>query len=196
TMCAGIIARELNMELFRIDLSRIVSKYIGETEKHLAEVFDEAERAQAIILFDEADSLFGKRTDVKSSVDRYANLEVNYLLQRVESYEGVTILTTNFESGLDEAFKRRLSFRITFPFPDREMRLRLWRTMIPARAEVADDIDFAWLAGYEMAGGHIKNVLLRSAFLAAEADTPISGAILEEAVAKEFAEMGKLLQRG
>lgn len=195
TMCAGIIARELNMELFRIDLSRIVSKYIGETEQHLAEVFDEAERAQAIILFDEADSLFGKRTDVKSSVDRYANLEVNYLLQRVESYEGVTILTTNFESALDEAFKRRLSFKISFPFPDQEMRIELWKTMIPARAEVSDDIDFVWLAGYEMAGGHIKNVLLRAAFMAAENGTPITGELLEEAVGKEFSEMGKLPQR-
>ncbi len=131
TMCAGVMARELDMELFRVDLSRVVSKWIGETEKNLGKVFDEAERSNAIILFDEADSLFAKRTEVKSSVDRYANLEVNYLLQRMEAFGGVTILTTNFEDTIDPAFKRRLTFRMRFEKPDAEARAALWKKMLP-----------------------------------------------------------------
>src|SRR5436305_7677089 len=134
TRWASVMARELDMELFRVDLSRIVSKWIGETEKNLGKVFDEAQRSNAIILFDEADSLFAKRTDVKSSVDRYANLEVNFLLQRMEGFGGVTVLTTNFEDTIDTAFKRRLTFRIRFEKPDAEARGALWAKMFPPAA--------------------------------------------------------------
>ena len=133
SMVAGLIARELGLELYRVDLARIVSKWIGETEKNLAEVFDAAEDGQVVILFDEADSLFAKRTEVKSSVDRYANLEVNYLLQRLDSFEGICILTTNLEGSIDQAFKRRMSLRLQFPFPDEDMRVRLWASHLPAR---------------------------------------------------------------
>src|SRR5690606_4172637 len=137
TMVAGIIADELALDLYQIDLSRIVSKYVGETEKNLANVFDAAEAGHAILLFDEADSLFAKRTEVKSSVDRYANLEVNYLLQRMEAFNGITILTTNLDSSIDDAFRRRISFRVDFPMPEVEDRERLWRAMLPAQADVA-----------------------------------------------------------
>ena len=143
TMCAGVIARELDMELFRVDLSRVVSKWIGETEKNLARVFDEAQRSNAVVLFDEADSLFAKRTEVKSSVDRYANLEVNFLLQRMETFNGITVLTTNFEDTIDSAFKRRLTFRIRFEKPDADARGALWEKMFPPTAQLADDVDFA-----------------------------------------------------
>lgn len=169
TMAAGIIAGELGMELFRVDLSRTVSKYIGETEKNLARVFDEASQSKSVLLFDEADSLFAKRTEVKSSVDRYANLEVNYLLQRVEDFEGVTVLTTNFDGSLDKAFRRRIRFHVKFPAPDAETRAFLWRKMVPERANVVGEIDFDALGhDYELSGGHIKNAALRAAFAAAQ----------------------------
>jgi SpoVK/Ycf46/Vps4 family AAA+-type ATPase len=135
TTLARLIARELGLDLYRVDLARITSKWIGETEKNLAEVFDAAEDGQALVLFDEADSLFAKRTEVKSSVDRYANLEVNYLLQRLDTFEGVAILTTNLEGSIDMAFKRRMSLRLSFPFPDEEMRIRLWAAHIPPEAQ-------------------------------------------------------------
>ena len=194
TMVAGIMARELDMELFRIDLSRVVSKWIGETEKNLGRVFDEAALSHAIILFDEADSLFAKRTDVKSSVDRYANLEVNYLLQRMEAYEGVSILTTNFEDTLDEAFKRRLNFRIEFPFPEEEDRERLWPIMLPREMKRTDDIDWPHLAKrFELSGGNIRNAVLRAAFYSVEASAPINQEMLEKAAIRESEEMGKLV---
>jgi ATP-dependent 26S proteasome regulatory subunit len=194
TMVAGIMARELDMELFRIDLSRVVSKWIGETEKNLGKVFDEAALSHAIILFDEADSLFAKRTEVKSSVDRYANLEVNYLLQRMEAYEGVSILTTNYDENLDEAFKRRLNFRVEFPFPDIEAREKLWAIMLPNGIRKADEIDWKHLAKrFELSGGNIRNAVLRAAFYAAEGDLPIDLALLEKAATREADEMGKLV---
>ena len=133
-MVAGVIARDLGVEMYRVDVSRITSKWIGETEKNLGSLFDAAEDGQVMLLFDEADSLFAKRTEVKSSVDRYANMEVNYLLQRLDSFEGIAILTTNFGTSIDPAFKRRLSFRVTFPFPDEEMREQLWKALIPPQA--------------------------------------------------------------
>jgi len=194
TLCARIIARELGRELFRIDLSRVVSKYIGETEKNLGRVFDEAARSQSIILFDEADALFGTRTDVKSAVDRYANMEVNYLLQRIEEYEGISLLTTNFPRSIDEAFKRRLSFRITFPFPDVQARTQLWQVLLPPELPVAADLDLAWLAErYEMAGGNIRNAVLRAAFLVAEERRPVEMEDLARAADLEYEEMGKLV---
>src|SRR5690606_36008172 len=136
TMVAGIIARELGMDLFRVDVSQIVSKYIGETEKNLAKIFDEASQGHVVLLFDEADSLFAKRTSVKSSHDRYANLEVNYLLQRIEVYDGVTVLTSNFPDNIDDAFARRIRFKVDFPFPDEAERAKLWRIMVPDEAEL------------------------------------------------------------
>ncbi len=197
TMVAGVIANELQLELYRIDLSRVVSKWIGETERNLAEIFDAAEDGQAIILFDEADSLFAKRTEVKTSVDRYANLEVNYLLQRLDSFEGIAILTTNFGGSIDRAFQRRLSLRLTFPFPDEEMREQLWRVHLPSEIPREGEFDLAALAQrYSMSGGYIRNATLRAAFLAAEEGTGLSQQHLERAVRLEFREIGKLSESG
>jgi AAA+ superfamily predicted ATPase len=194
TMVAGLVARELQLDLYQIDVSRMVSKYIGETEKNLGRLFDAAATGHAILLFDEADSLFAKRTDVKSSNDRYANLEVNYLLQRLESYEGITILTTNLESSVDEAFKRRLAFRIKFPMPERRERMELWRAMLPEEAKVAPGLDFMTLADrFEMSGGYIRNAVLRAAYLAAADETQIEMHHLQRAAVAEYAAMGKII---
>jgi len=194
TMIAGLIAKELGLELFRVDLSRIVSKWVGETEKNLATAFDEAKNARAILLFDEADALFGKRTEVRSSNDRYANLETNYLLQRIEVFEGIVLLTTNRETSIDEAFRRRLKFRIEFPTPDAHEREQLWRSMIPDVAPLGADVDFGALAErFQMTGGYIKNAAMRAAYLAATSDRKvISQGLLEKAAALEWEEMGKL----
>ena len=197
TMVAGLIARELALDLYRVDLARITSKWIGETEKNLAEVFDAAEDGQALILFDEADSLFAKRTEVKSSVDRYANLEVNYLLQRLDSFEGVAILTTNLEGSIDNAFKRRMTLRLAFPFPDEEMRVRLWAAHIPPEVPTRGDFDFAELARkFPMSGGYIRNSALRAAFLAAQEALPMSQEHLLRAIQLEYRELGKLSTGG
>jgi hypothetical protein len=197
TLVAGAIANELGMDLYRVDLSRIMSKWIGETEQNLAKLFDAAEDGHAIILFDEADSLFAKRTEVRTSVDRYANLEVNYLLQRFDSFEGIAILTTNFGTAIDAAFKRRLSFRLTFPFPDEEMREQIWRAHLPPELPKAGEFDLAELARrYRMSGGYIRNATLRAAFLAAEEQTPLTQGHLERAIRAEFREIGKLADSG
>jgi hypothetical protein len=197
TLVASAIANELGLDLYRIDLSRVMSKWIGETEQNLAKVFDAAEEGQALILFDEADSLFGKRTEVRTSVDRYANLETNYLLQRLDTFEGVAVLTTNFGTAIDAAFKRRLSCRLTFPFPDDEARERLWRVHLPEQLPLAGKLDLADLARrYKMSGGYIRNAALRAAFLAAEEQTPLSQDHLERAVRAEFREGGKLAESG
>jgi AAA+ superfamily predicted ATPase len=194
TMIAGLIAKELGLELFRVDLSRVVSKWVGETEKNLGTAFDEARNARAILLFDEADALFGKRTEVKSSNDRYANLETNYLLQRIEAFEGIVLLTTNRDTSIDEAFRRRLRFRIEFPTPESHEREQLWRSIIPAAAPLAADVDFHRLAErFHMTGGYIKNAAMRAAYLAATSDAKlITQAVLEKAAALEWEEMGKL----
>ena len=193
TMVANLIARELGQELYQVDLSRMVSKWIGETEKNLAKVFDAAEGANVMLLFDEADSLFSKRTEVTTSTDRYANAEINYLLQRVERFEGVCILTTNFERSIDAAFKRRLAFRIEFPMPSAQERVELWQRMMPKTASVSPDVDYAKLASsYELAGGNIRNAMLRAAFLAAEQGQSITMAILQHAVKLEYRDAGKL----
>ncbi len=169
TMVAQLLAKELGYDLYRIDLSQVVNKYIGETEKNLGKIFDEAETSHAVLFFDEADSLFAKRTDVKSSNNRYANLEVNYLLQRMETFDGVTLLATNLEQGMDEAFKRRVRFSITFEVPEHNERRRLWRSMFPPQVPLAADIDWDTLAKrFEMAGGYIKKAALRAALLAVE----------------------------
>jgi hypothetical protein len=168
TMAAEIVAGELHLDLYRIDLASVVSKYIGETEKNLSRVFDEAEAGGAVLLFDEADALFGKRSEVKDSHDRYANIEVGYLLQRVEAYRGLAILTTNSRSALDPAFQRRLRFILQFPFPDRTLREQIWRRVFPADTPL-DALDYEKLARLEVAGGAIRNIALSAAFLAADA---------------------------
>jgi len=195
TMVAGLIAADLNLDLYQIDVSRLVSKWIGETEKNLARLFDAAAAGHAVLLFDEADSLFAKRTEVRSANDRYANLEVNYLLQRMEAFEGVSILTTNLDAQIDEAFRRRLSFRITFTVPDVEERERLWRTMLPAQAQTAGDLDFERLAQrFEMTGGYIRNAALRAAYLAAADGGVITARHLWRAATQEYVAMGKVVQ--
>ena len=194
TMVAGLIADELALDLYQIDLSRIVSKYVGETEKNLASLFDAAEAGHAVLLFDEADSLFAKRTEVKSSIDRYANLEVNYLLQRMESFAGITILTTNLDSSIDEAFRRRLSFRVTFALPEAPEREKLWRAMVPKEAAIEPTVDYNILGErFEMSGGYIKNAVVRAAFLAAAEASPIAMRHLLRAGNLEYAAMGKVM---
>ena len=194
TMVAGLIAQTLGREIYRVDLSRVVSKWVGETEKNLARVFDEAERAQVILLFDEADSLFATRTEVRGSNDRFANMEINYLLQRMEQYDGMSLLTTNFEQSIDEAFKRRLKFKVDFPMPDADDRARMWERMLPAEADVAEGVRFATLGKrYKLSGGHIKNAVLRAAFYAAEAGVAIDHALLERAAVAESRDLGRLV---
>ena len=168
TMAGEVLANELNLDLYRIDLSQVVNKYIGETEKNLRRVFDAAEEGGAILLFDEADALFGKRSEVKDSHDRYANIEISYLLQRMEAYRGLAILTTNMKSALDTAFLRRLRFVVQFPFPDAAQRAEIWRRVFPAPTPT-EGLDFAQLARLQVAGGNIRNMALNAAFLAAEA---------------------------
>jgi hypothetical protein len=192
TMAAGVLARSLDRDLYQIDLATVVSKYIGETEKHLRKIFDAAERSGAILLFDEADALFGKRSQVRDSHDRYANLEVSYLLQRMESYRGIAILTTNMQNAIDPAFQRRLRFVVQFPFPDAPGRERIWRKVFPAAAPTAA-LDFERLAQVNVTGGSIRNIALLAAFLAAEAGTPITMATILEAARTEYAKLDKQL---
>ncbi len=193
TMVAALIAKELGLELYQVDMAKVVSKFIGETERNLAGLFDAAEAGHAILLFDEADSLFGKRTEVKSSNDRYANLETNYLLQRLESFTGICLLTSNHESNIDPAFQRRLSLHLRFELPEAEERAALWQAMLPAAAPVDDDVDFETLGRkYVMSGGYIRNAALRAAFLAADEGSVITGPHLERAAKLEYECMGKI----
>jgi SpoVK/Ycf46/Vps4 family AAA+-type ATPase len=192
TMAAEVLASELRMDLYRIDLSAVVSKYIGETEKNLRRVFDAAEEGGAILLFDEADALFGKRSEVKDSHDRYANIEVSYLLQRMEAYRGLAILTTNLKSALDTAFLRRLRFLIDFPFPDARSRAEIWRRIFP-RQTPTENLDAAKLAQLNIAGGNIRNIALHAAFLAADAHEPVRMNHLLRAAQSEYAKLEKSL---
>ena len=197
TMLAGIIAQELDLDIYQVDLAQVVSKWVGETEKQLSRVFDQAERAHAVLLFDEADSLFAKRTEVKSSNDRYGNLAVNYLLQRLEHYSGVVVMTTNKEASLDEALQRRLTLHLHLQVPEPPERERLWRSMLPTKAPSARNINFKSLANdYEISGGYIKNVALRAAFLAAQEGVSIHMGLLRRAAALELEDMGRLVARG
>ena len=196
TMAASLIAKGLGLQLYQVDLAQMVSKWIGETEKNLARLFDAAESSQAVLLFDEADSLFGKRTEVKSSNDRYANLEVNYLLQRLETFTGICLLTTNHENAIDEAFRRRLSFHIRFPMPDEIERAGLWRALIPPSAPVSPDVDFTKLGRtIELSGGYIRNAVLRAAFVAADQGSSITMKQLWHAAQIECDAAGKLTGR-
>jgi len=196
TMGAQVIANELNLELYRIDLAQVVSKYIGETEKNLSRIFQEAESSNAILFFDEADALFGKRSEVKEAHDRYANIEIAYLLQKVEEYDGISILATNLAKNMDEAFLRRITFIVEFPFPDEEYRKRIWISMLPQETPVHDDVDFDFLARrFEIAGGNIKNIVLAAAFLAAQSGDVVNMQHLLRATKYEYQKIGRLLLR-
>jgi hypothetical protein len=192
TMAAEVLADELRLDLYRIDLSSVVSKYIGETEKNLRRVFDAAEAGAAILLFDEADALFGKRTEVRDSHDRYANIEVSYLLQRMEAYRGLAILTTNMKGSLDAAFLRRIRFVVQFPFPDAEQRAEIWRRVFPREAPV-DGIDAERLARLIVAGGSIRNIAMGAAFLAAGERAPVRMDHIVRASRAEYAKLEKPL---
>jgi hypothetical protein len=192
TMAAEVLARELRLDLYRIDLSQVVSKYIGETEKNLRRVFDAAEGGGAILLFDEADALFGKRSEVKDSHDRYANIEVSYLLQRMEAYRGLAILTTNVKNALDPAFLRRLRFVVSFPFPDAAQREEIWRRVFPSRTPT-EGLEAARLARLNVAGGNIRNIALQAAFLAAGAGEPVRMPHVLCAARGEYAKLEKTL---
>jgi ATP-dependent 26S proteasome regulatory subunit len=192
TMAAEVLARELNMDLYRVDLARIVSKYIGETEKNLDAIFSAAEHSDVVLLFDEADALFGKRTEVRDSHDRYANVEISYLLQRMESFQGLAILTTNMKQSLDPAFLRRLRFVVQFPFPHAEHRAEIWKGMFPSRTPV-DSLDFLRLSQLNLAGGNIRNVALGGAFLAADRGEHVTMSHLAEAARSEYAKLERPL---
>jgi SpoVK/Ycf46/Vps4 family AAA+-type ATPase len=192
TLAAEVIAGELRLDLYRIDLSQVVSKYIGETEKNLRRVFDAAEDGGAILLFDEADALFGKRSEVKDSHDRYANVEVSYLLQRMESYRGLAILTTNMRQSFDPAFMRRIRFVVPFPFPDAAARAEIWRRIFPAAAPT-EGLQVEKLARLTVPGGNIRNIAMQAAFIAVDAGEPVRMAHLLRAARIECAKTDKPL---
>jgi len=194
TLAAEVIAKNLGLVLYKIDLSAVVSKYIGETEKNLNVIFTEAHASNAILFFDEADALFGKRSEVKDARDRYANIEIAYLLQQIESYDGVAIMATNLRQNLDEAFTRRLDFLVDFPFPEAEYRELIWQAHFPGSAPLADDIDISEIAEhYRLAGGNIRNAAVASAYLAAADGGIITAAHIRSAVRREHQKMGRLL---
>jgi len=198
TMAAEVIAQDLQLDLYKIDLSQIVSKYIGDTEKNLSQVFDAATNSNAILLFDEADALFGKRSEVKDARDRYANMETSYLLQKMEEYAGIAILTTNFRHNLDEAFTRRLRFIIEFSLPTQEERRRMWEHILPMNTAICQDLDLDFLAGrFELTGADIRNIALRAAFLAAGDENQEKRAIsmnhIIKAIRLEYQKQNKIL---
>ena len=192
TMAAELLSQELKLDVYRIDLSSVVSKYIGETEKNLRRVFDAAEAGGVILLFDEADSLFGKRSEVKDSNDRYANMEVSYLLQRMESYRGLAILTTNLKGSIDQAFLRRIRFIVQFPFPDATQRADIWRRVFPSQAPT-EGLDFNKLGKLNVAGGNIRNIALNAAFIAADSGEPVQMKHILQSVKSEYVKMERSL---
>jgi SpoVK/Ycf46/Vps4 family AAA+-type ATPase len=191
-MAAEVLAKELRLDVYRIDLSAVVSKYIGETEKNLRRIFDAAETGGVILLFDEADALFGKRTQVKDSHDRHANVEVSYLLQRMEAYQGLAILTTNLLESLDQAFLRRINFSVKFPFPDAEARAEIWQHIFPEETPTKK-LDMKKLGKVNMAGGNIRNIALNAAFLAADAGEPVMMKHILQATKSESLKLGRIL---
>lgn len=197
TMSAEIIAHEQKMDLYKIDLSTVVSKYIGETEKNLAHIFTEAETSNAILFFDEADALFGKRSEVRDAHDRYANLEIGYLLQKMEEYDGVVILATNLRKNMDDAFVRRMQFIVEFPFPDELYRYKIWKAHFPEEAPLAEDIDWQFLSEkFKFAGGNIKNVAVGAAFYGADESSIINMGHIILAAKRELQKQGKLCVKG
>ncbi|HXH22487.1 MAG TPA: ATP-binding protein [Dehalococcoidia bacterium] len=194
TMAAEIIGSELGLEVYKIDLAGLVSKYIGETEKNLARVFEEASDTNAILFFDEADAVFGKRSEVRDSHDRYANIEVSYLLQRMEEYDGIVVLATNLRSNLDDAFLRRMRAIVEFPFPEADDRLRIWQRTLASSAPMADDVDLSFMARqFRIAGGNIRNIVVLAAFLAASTGEPIGMNHLIQATKREYQKLGRLV---
>jgi SpoVK/Ycf46/Vps4 family AAA+-type ATPase len=192
TMAAEVIAHELGLDLYIVDLSTIVSKYVGETEKNLAKVLDAGETSHGLLVVNECDALLGKRTEIRDAHDKFANIEVAYLLQRIESYAGLAVLTTNFRTNIDEAFLRRLDFLIDFRFPDVAERLHIWRVTIPAAAPLADDIDWRYLAEtFAIAGGNIRSAIIHAAYQAAAGDRPIGLADLVLGVRRELEKLGR-----
>lgn len=196
TMSVDVLAKELGLEIFRIDLSQIVSKYVGETEKNLEKVFNEAAKTDAILFFDEADAIFGKRTEVKDAHDRHANIETGYLLQRIEEYDGLIILASNLKQNMDKAFLRRFQFIIHFDLPGENERKELWHKMFPTKVPVAPDVDFNFLSkGIKMSGAHIKNMAISAAFLAAHENSSIQMKHIIRSIRKEYAKVGKMVTR-
>lgn len=195
TMAAEVIAHDLEVDLYKVDLAGVVSKYIGETEKNLSRIFQEAETSNAILFFDEADALFGKRTEVSDAHDRYANIETSYLLQKMEEYEGIVILATNLRENMDVAFTRRLRFIVEFPFPDDASRRLIWKIHFPPEAPLSEDVDYEFLARkFQIAGGNIKNIVLNAAFYAAEDGGIIGIEHILRGTQREFEKVGKLWQ--
>jgi SpoVK/Ycf46/Vps4 family AAA+-type ATPase len=193
TMSAEVVARDLGLDLYVIDLSTVVDKYIGETEKNLDRIFSEADRVNGVLLFDEADAIFGKRSEVKDSHDRYANVEVAYLLQRMELFDGLAILTTNLRANVDEAFTRRLDAIIDFPVPEEEDRYRLWERNLRPELPRTDDIDLDFLArSFKLSGGNIRNIVVAAAYLAAAEDRPVGMADLIRGTEREYRKLGRL----
>jgi hypothetical protein len=194
TMAAEVIASKLGLDLFRIDLSTVVSKYIGETEKNLEKIFNAATRSNSILLFDEGDALFGKRSEVSSAHDRYANIEVSYLLQKMDQHEGITILTTNLSSNMDQALVRRLAYTVHFPFPVAADRLKIWSQIWPAQTKLDAEVKFDALAKhFKLSGGNIKNIALSTAFLAAAAGRPVRMSDILHATRREYEKVGKVM---
>ena len=194
TMAAGVIAAAVGAPLYQIDTASLVSKWVGETEKNLAAVFRAAEARQAMLLFDEADAIFGKRTDVQNSTDRYANMQTNFLLTQLELFNGISILTTNRESGMDAAFKRRMTFRVCFPPPEADEREVLWRRMLAGRGARPAEVDWTELAeALPMSGGYIRNAVLRAGYLAAAGDVPITTELLQRAAKLVLRDAGKVI---
>lgn len=196
TMAAQVMASQLCLDLYRIELSAVVSKYVGQTEKNLEEIFEQAKKSQVILFFDEADVLFSKRTEVKDSNDKYSNMEAAYLLQKMEEYQGITVLATNFLQNFDEAFKRRMKFIVDFPFPDAEQRYRIWKQAFPKETPVEGEIDYEFLAGsFELSGSNIKNVALHAAFLAAAEKKQVSMKHIAEGLKNEISKSGKVFSK-
>ncbi|MGH2633654.1 MAG: ATP-binding protein [Tepidiformaceae bacterium] len=194
TMAADVMAGTLGLDLYKIDLSGVVSKYIGETEKNLATIFTEAGHSNAILFFDEADALFGKRSEVKDAHDRYANIETAYLLQRMEEYAGMVVLATNLKSNLDEAFLRRLHFVIDFPMPDEDDRRRIWKATIPSAMPMTDDVDLEFLSRqFKIAGGNIRNVVLAAAFLASSEGSSVGMRHMVRGIRREYQKLGRMV---
>ena len=195
SMAASIVANEIGLDMYRIDLSKVMSKYIGETEKILSEIFNSAENAGCILFFDEADAVFGKRTEIKDAHDRFSNIEISYLLQRIESYDGIVILATNLKRNIDDAFMRRMRFIVDFPFPSRELRFKIWQKSIPAECPLSEDIDFKKISNVKMTGGNIKNAVLYAAFLAKERGVALREKEIYEGIKIELQKYGKLFNK-
>lgn len=196
TMAAQVVGSDLDLEVYRVDLSKVISKYIGESEKNLGEVFDSAKKSNAVLLFDETDALFGKRTEVKDAHDKNANVETSYLLQKMEEYNGITIMTTNFIENIDKAFFRRINYVVHFNMPDFELRLKIWKNMFSSKTPISDDVNFEYLAkNFEIAGGSIKNIVLTASFMAASESDKVEMKHIIKSVEYELKKQGKMVSK-